>query len=268
MPDPASPQSFNRYSYTMNNPLKYTDPSGHCVAESASEPCKPTPPPRPSPRHDSRNLYYFEIITSNNGAVHIAVDFGQGPFAFYATAKGTNAGVVLVPIEMIDLEWMGSPEETYKDLEPWELNARNIFAEIHGVISSLKPYATADSIAIAYSPYNRSNSTDQSWSNRTVEEQLLARPPSQYAISYQDTESGEWVMSAAQPSRFEEPEVFQFTLAIALGVDQGYLWDPSFGSMNYAHRPATEGVNGPAHFRNPRSPATSFELLRQRNLIP
>jgi len=27
--DPANPQCFNRYSYCLNNPLKYTDPSGH-----------------------------------------------------------------------------------------------------------------------------------------------------------------------------------------------------------------------------------------------
>ncbi len=31
VPDPANPQSFNRYSYALNNPVKYTDPSGHCV---------------------------------------------------------------------------------------------------------------------------------------------------------------------------------------------------------------------------------------------
>jgi RHS repeat-associated protein len=27
--DPANPQSLNRYSYAINNPLKYTDPTGH-----------------------------------------------------------------------------------------------------------------------------------------------------------------------------------------------------------------------------------------------
>jgi len=31
IPDPANPQSFNRYSYCLNNPLKYVDPSGHVV---------------------------------------------------------------------------------------------------------------------------------------------------------------------------------------------------------------------------------------------
>ena len=29
MPNPADPQSFNRYSYVLNNPLIYIDPSGH-----------------------------------------------------------------------------------------------------------------------------------------------------------------------------------------------------------------------------------------------
>ncbi len=33
IPDPANPQSLNRYSYTLGNPLRYTDPSGHLTEE-------------------------------------------------------------------------------------------------------------------------------------------------------------------------------------------------------------------------------------------
>ncbi|WP_459202447.1 RHS repeat-associated core domain-containing protein [Methanococcus sp. CF] len=29
LPDPYNPQALNRYAYTLNNPVKYTDPSGH-----------------------------------------------------------------------------------------------------------------------------------------------------------------------------------------------------------------------------------------------
>ena len=29
VPEPGNPQSLNRYSYVLNNPLKYTDPTGH-----------------------------------------------------------------------------------------------------------------------------------------------------------------------------------------------------------------------------------------------
>ena len=36
VPEPTSSGGFNRYRYTRNNPLKYTDPSGHCGIESDS----------------------------------------------------------------------------------------------------------------------------------------------------------------------------------------------------------------------------------------
>lgn len=38
IPDPANPQSFNRYSYVYNNPVKYTDSTGHC-AEFGDDAC-------------------------------------------------------------------------------------------------------------------------------------------------------------------------------------------------------------------------------------
>jgi RHS repeat-associated protein len=31
IPDPANPQDLNRYSYVRNNPVRYTDPTGHCI---------------------------------------------------------------------------------------------------------------------------------------------------------------------------------------------------------------------------------------------
>ncbi len=36
IPEPGNPQALNRYSYVLNNPLKYTDPTGHmkkCTGE-------------------------------------------------------------------------------------------------------------------------------------------------------------------------------------------------------------------------------------------
>jgi RHS repeat-associated protein len=32
VPEPGNPQALNRYAYTLNSPLRYTDPSGHCPA--------------------------------------------------------------------------------------------------------------------------------------------------------------------------------------------------------------------------------------------
>jgi RHS repeat-associated protein len=33
VPQPGNPQSLNRYSYTLNNPMRYTDPTGHTVED-------------------------------------------------------------------------------------------------------------------------------------------------------------------------------------------------------------------------------------------
>lgn len=33
VPDPANPQDWNRYGYARNNPIRYTDPSGHMAWE-------------------------------------------------------------------------------------------------------------------------------------------------------------------------------------------------------------------------------------------
>jgi RHS repeat-associated protein len=37
VPNPANPQSLNRYSYCLNNPLKYIDPTGHQEGEGLGE---------------------------------------------------------------------------------------------------------------------------------------------------------------------------------------------------------------------------------------
>jgi RHS repeat-associated protein len=36
IPDLANPQSYNRYSYCVNNPLRYTDPNGHAPSDWAN----------------------------------------------------------------------------------------------------------------------------------------------------------------------------------------------------------------------------------------
>lgn len=35
VPDPQNPKQFNRYTYSLNNPIKFFDPTGHCGADPA-----------------------------------------------------------------------------------------------------------------------------------------------------------------------------------------------------------------------------------------
>ncbi|MEP7134620.1 MAG: RHS repeat-associated core domain-containing protein [Chloroflexota bacterium] len=37
VPGAANPQALNRYSYTLNNPLRYTDPTGHMAVSDTNE---------------------------------------------------------------------------------------------------------------------------------------------------------------------------------------------------------------------------------------
>ncbi len=37
VPEPGNPQALNRYSYTLNNPVKFTDPSGHCIVQYSGD---------------------------------------------------------------------------------------------------------------------------------------------------------------------------------------------------------------------------------------
>jgi RHS repeat-associated protein len=41
VPDPANPQSYNRYAYSLNNPVRYLDPTGHVVTIPCWFLCEP-----------------------------------------------------------------------------------------------------------------------------------------------------------------------------------------------------------------------------------
>jgi RHS repeat-associated protein len=55
VPSPADPQSWNRYSYALNNPLTYTDPSGHasCSIMLDGEVCYTPAPGAKLPKYES-----------------------------------------------------------------------------------------------------------------------------------------------------------------------------------------------------------------------
>ena len=82
IPDPTNPQQFNRYSYVTNNPLHYTDPSGHAAndgkqdktgapvdgAGGGGDPVD-LPPDPPTPPTVGGNDYAGKTIESD-GTIH------------------------------------------------------------------------------------------------------------------------------------------------------------------------------------------------------
>jgi hypothetical protein len=210
------------------------DPSGHrtCTPEQATGDETCTNIHDEDALYDDDNLYSYSTRPVRHGGdvlYFISVDYSEGAWGFYTTASGYEAGTVLIPVRSTDLEWQGSYAATYAGLETWEVGARNIVAEMSGAIQEAKPFATADAIAIAYSPYNRSNSEVAGWSGKDVKELLIAgESGNQYAgSSYPD---GHQNYLAVEPVNYRGSETFEFALITAYGVDQGYLWDTSFGS--------------------------------------
>ncbi|MGH2536808.1 MAG: RHS repeat-associated core domain-containing protein [Candidatus Promineifilaceae bacterium] len=59
VPDPARPGSFNRYSYVLQNPLSYTDPTGYC----------------PAPADDTGNVICIDLFIADS---EILLGSGEG----------------------------------------------------------------------------------------------------------------------------------------------------------------------------------------------
>ncbi len=78
IPNPGDPQSWDRYSYTMNNPVRYTDPSGHYV---------PT---------DLDDKYFSE---SDDELMNV-------PYMFISPVSRDN---------LTSVQWFGGTEFAYKD---------------------------------------------------------------------------------------------------------------------------------------------------------
>jgi RHS repeat-associated protein len=77
VPNPANPQSFNRYSYCLNNPLRYTDPTGHYPQISWGEDAEGNPLPPPPSAFEPGGYY--------NGQYGVTI-----PYNSYTTVGGPD----------------------------------------------------------------------------------------------------------------------------------------------------------------------------------
>jgi len=117
IPDPTNPQSFNRYSYVLNQPTKYIDPSGHnwecpdpdgcglggsnSMPDDPPPPNLPPPPPNPGPEPDDclilqkciENLLPLPLegtpgITQGFSGDHAALDMISDNYTLIAIGNG------------------------------------------------------------------------------------------------------------------------------------------------------------------------------------
>jgi hypothetical protein len=99
VPNPANPQSFNRYSYVRNNPLKYKDPTGRyeCLANNICIDAITTLPPSPLPKppaplikfdgFDGHTWTAAERTAVNSGAWQVARALYQASNGMFSSAR-------------------------------------------------------------------------------------------------------------------------------------------------------------------------------------
>jgi hypothetical protein len=103
VPNPSDPQSLNRYSYCLNNPLKYVDPTGHKLGDPGMEDDYTPGPPADWDEYLSsykagNEIGYIEwhsekygnisIISHNEISTYYA--YGQMDFLMYSGSGNQN----------------------------------------------------------------------------------------------------------------------------------------------------------------------------------
>jgi hypothetical protein len=131
IPDQTSPQSWDRYSYVQNNPLRYTDPTGHYACGDGEEhdcnghqqdptknphPPKPPKPPKDSKKDDDNILSDTKndegsplvsiagiLLTVSLGVLDGVLGYGI-IVSVAAAPLGLVADLVLVPLEILSVD--------------------------------------------------------------------------------------------------------------------------------------------------------------------
>ncbi len=89
VPNPADPQSLNRFTYVRNNPLRFTDPTGHCVP-GVNCPILDTLLPVPSDTYrawlaqwQANGAYWiFTRLPTSRKTIRFTQGFGNTKFAY------------------------------------------------------------------------------------------------------------------------------------------------------------------------------------------
>ncbi|MEW5986447.1 MAG: RHS repeat-associated core domain-containing protein [Chloroflexota bacterium] len=90
VPDPKNPQTFNRYAYALNNPIRYTDPTGHIVCEDSNLSGSCTPESGSSV--DYETLYGPSIWLPAGYEWVLLTPGGDGQISFYTLTSVDEPG--------------------------------------------------------------------------------------------------------------------------------------------------------------------------------
>ena len=94
VPNPSDPQALNRYSYVLNNPLRYTDPSGHWTFEEdpeSSTPVRTLTPPTDKERIALARAYRPSAPTMASPVAGESSPDISGPFGAFPTGDRYTA---------------------------------------------------------------------------------------------------------------------------------------------------------------------------------
>ncbi len=104
VPEPGDPQNLNRYSYTRNNPIRYTDPTGSCIPEECpGVPDVPHPGEATGLRGEEYAAYLINYILWVDR--ERAATGGMVPYTYQSNQIG--AATALNSFLMDDPEYLG-----------------------------------------------------------------------------------------------------------------------------------------------------------------
>ncbi|HZI11832.1 MAG TPA: ribonuclease domain-containing protein, partial [Myxococcus sp.] len=147
VPHPEDPQSFNRYSYTRNNPLAFFDPTGFTDKPPTTIPITaPRLPSEPSPNWTYRTRYVEQEQTRDQGGdvLHVTHHVAREPAKSFESPEQSGLSWVSHVIASVQ----GSLERGLRAEPRWEAQDEVIEASMPGSIShglhplhGFQPYA-------------------------------------------------------------------------------------------------------------------------------
>ncbi|MCB8953070.1 MAG: RHS repeat-associated core domain-containing protein [Ardenticatenales bacterium] len=231
VPGPANPQSLNRYAYALNNPVRYTDPSGHitnCALLGAEEDiagCQETASFWNTTTYRGSNA----IVSYLPAPPGIIPDGWRVIEANYPELFPNHASNNAPASVYIYYSFVADDAEQLLD---FELVARMLIHELErGFLyndplyaAEVSEYWPQDLIAQAYVVVNKSRVR-----NQTIQEIVCSDYVADPILN--------------PPAWGRSGTVVERAYVLALGVDQGWLRDTSFGADQFGHQDKNDSSN-------------------------